>query len=84
MDGAFACDPMEGATARDGALFRPAEMLALHHSASRPLFFGGVDDLGKMIAGLPEQVALVAESWTIIAINDAWQRAVHALCLQGL
>ena len=51
-------------------------------SIGQPAF---VDVFQQIINGLPEQIALLDESWNILAVNDAWTRTAalygyFALC----
>ena len=47
----------------------PSQMRRLEEALQRD---GLVDTFQRIIDGLPEQIALVDESWTILAVNEAW------------
>ncbi|MFL6853871.1 MAG: sensor histidine kinase [Sphingomicrobium sp.] len=42
-----------------------------HRPASEPTF---IDVFQQLIDGLPEQIALLDESWNILAVNEAWTK----------
>lgn len=53
------------------ATFKPLESPLLLASIGQPAF---VDVFQQIINGLPEQIALLDESWNILAVNDAWTK----------